>query len=323
METLVESRSLVKLFPIRAGFWSRTIANIHAVDNVNLSISKGETLGLVGESGCGKTTYARCLLRLIESTSGKIFFEGKEILKMKSGELRDLRSRMQMVFQDPYGSLSPRKTVLDIVGEPLLIRGMAKGNELKDRVLDLIAKVGLTQDHLYRLPHEFSGGQRQRIGVARALILHPNFVVLDEPTSALDVSVQAQILNLLKDLQKEMQLTYLFISHDLSVVKHMSSRIAVMYLAKVAEMGPTDEVFTKPVHPYTRALLSSLLIPDPQIEPSEILLKGEMDVPSPINPPSGCRFHTRCPQARPECGTREPELVEVSKGHLVACHGLR
>jgi len=319
MSPLIECRGLVKHFPIKRGFLSRTVGLVHALDDVTLSIDKSETVGLVGESGCGKTTLGRCLLRLIEPTRGEVYYDGTNIINLKRRELRELRKSMQAVFQDPFGSLNPRHTVLDIVGEPLKVHGVAKGRELREQVAELVEKVGLTHDHLYRLPHEFSGGQRQRIGVARALALHPNFVVLDEPTSALDVSVQVQILNLLRDLQAEMQLTYLFISHDLSVVKYMSNRIAVMYLGKIVELGSADGIFNNPTHPYTKALLSSIPPPDPNVKLQSVLLKGETDVPSPVNPPSGCRFHTRCPIAKPICSKRESELLEVSKGHFVAC----
>jgi oligopeptide/dipeptide ABC transporter ATP-binding protein len=319
MSPLIECRGLVKHFPIKRGFLSRTVGLVHALDDVTLSIDKSETVGLVGESGCGKTTLGRCLLRLIEPTRGEVYYDGTNIINLKRRELRELRKSIQAVFQDPFGSLNPRHTVLDIVGEPLKVHGVAKGRELREQVAELVEKVGLTHDHLYRLPHEFSGGQRQRIGVARALALHPNFVVLDEPTSALDVSVQVQILNLLRDLQAEMQLTYLFISHDLSVVKYMSNRIAVMYLGKIVELGSADGIFNNPTHPYTKALLSSIPPPDPNVKLQSVLLKGETDVPSPVNPPSGCRFHTRCPIAKPICSKRESELLEVSKGHFVAC----
>lgn len=319
MSTLIECKGVVKHFPIKGGVFSRTVALVQALDDVSLSVNKSETIGLVGESGCGKTTLGRCILRLIEPTKGEVYYEGTNITKLNRKELRKMREKMQAVFQDPFGSLNPRHTVLDIVGEPLRVHGVAKGRELRERVADIIEKVGLTRDHLYRLPHEFSGGQRQRIGVARALALHPSFVVLDEPTSALDVSVQVQILNLLKDLQTEMQLTYLFISHDLSVVKYMSNRLAVMYLGKIVEIGSAEDVFNNPTHPYTKALISSIPPPDPNVDLKRVLLKGEEDVPSPVNPPSGCRFHTRCPIAKPICSEREPELLQVSKGHLVAC----
>jgi len=320
MGPLVESRSLVKDFPIRGGIFSRSVGILRAVGGVDLFLSRGETVGLVGESGCGKTTFGRCLLRLIEPTRGEVYYKSINILKLKGKELRQIRSKMQIVFQDPFGALDPRQTVLDIVGEPLRVNGVAEGRDLKKRVLELIQRVGLTPDQLHRFPHEFSGGQRQRIGIARGIALNPDLLVLDEPTSSLDVSVQAQVLNLLKDLQEEMRLTYLFISHDLSVIKHMSDRIGVMYLGKILEIGSTGEIFAEPLHPYTKALLSSIPIPDPHARMSPVLLKEETDVPSPINLPSGCRFHTRCPAAKPECSAREARLLEVSDGHMVACH---
>jgi oligopeptide/dipeptide ABC transporter ATP-binding protein len=321
VEPLVQSRSLVKLFPIRRGIFSREIGAIRAVDGVSLSVGQGETLGLVGESGCGKTTFGRCLLRLIEPTHGEIFYEGTNILKLRKKELRRIRSKMQIVFQDPVGSLDPRQTISDILREPLHVHKTTKHENERRQVLDSMLRVGLAEEHLYRLPHEFSGGQRQRIGIARALILNPSFLVLDEPTSSLDVSVQAQILNLLKDLQREMNLTYVFISHDLSVVRYMSTRVAVMYLGKIVEVGPAIEIFNRPIHPYTKALISSLLIPNPRAKSSPIDLRGE--IPSPVNPPKGCRFRSRCPAVTNECIPEEPVLSEVSQGHLVACHRKR
>lgn len=281
-------------------------------------VLRGETLGLVGESGCGKTTVGRCILRLIEPTSGEIDFEGTNILELGNNQMRKLRREMQIVFQDPYASLNPRMTIKQIVGEPLLVNKIARGTDLEKMVLNLLLKVGLSEDHLNRFPHEFSGGQRQRIGIARALALNPKFIVLDEPTSSLDVSVQAQTLNIIKDLQKEMQLTYLFISHNLSVIKHMSDRIAVMYLGKIVEMADKKDLFQNQIHPYTQALFSAIPIPDPEIKRNRIILGG--DVPSPVNPPPGCRFKPRCPSATPECQEEEPKLVEASKGHFVACY---
>lgn len=315
----MECKELVKYFPVKAGFIPKTVAFNKAVDNVHLAIKKGETFGLVGESGCGKTTLGKTLVRLIEPTSGEIFFNGMSLLALDKKQMQIARSKMQLVFQDPFGSLDPRQTVLKIVGEPLEIYHVAKGDALTKKVLDLVERVGLSKQHLYRLPHEFSGGQRQRIGIARALALRPSFVVLDEPTSALDVSVQAQILELLKELQRDMELTYLFISHDLNVVRHMSDRIGVMYLGRIVEHGPTGEVFNKPLHPYTQALFSSILIPDPDAREGTTAIKGAIDVPSPINPPSGCRFHTRCPHARPDCSRREPRFIEASPDHFVDC----
>ncbi|MGD0177628.1 MAG: ABC transporter ATP-binding protein [Candidatus Bathyarchaeia archaeon] len=314
----MECKNLVKYFPVRAGFIPKTIAFNKAVDRVDLAIKKGETFGLVGESGCGKTTLGKALIRLIEPTSGEIIFDGLNLLALDEKQMQNARSKMQIVFQDPFGSLDPHQNVLGIVGEPLEIYKVAKGDDVTKRVSELIERVGLSKQHLYRLPHEFSGGQRQRIGIARALALQPHFIVLDEPTSALDVSVQAQILELLKALQTDMNLTYLFISHDLSVVRHMSDRIGVMYLGRIVEHGPTSEVFNKPLHPYTQALLSSILLPDPDIRQQAAAIKGT-DVPSPINPPSGCRFRTRCPVVRPECPKREPNFIETNPDHFVDC----
>jgi len=317
-ETLLEVKDLKKHFPIRGGILGRTVGYVYAVDGVSFRIGKGETMGLVGESGCGKTTVGRCILRLIEPTAGEILFEGEDIARIDDKQMIKLRPKMQIVFQDPYASLNPRMTIKDIVGEPMLVNGIAKGLELRRRVLELLLMVGLSEDHMNRFPHEFSGGQRQRIGVARALSLNPEFIVLDEPTSSLDVSVQAQTLNMLQDLQGKLGLTYLFISHNLSVIKHMSERIAVMYLGKIVEIASKAELFQSQLHPYTQALFAAIPIPDPEISRERIVLGG--DVPSPVNPPPGCRFNPRCPKMIPVCKGEEPQLIEVRKDHYVACH---
>jgi len=317
-QTLLEVNDLKKHFPIRGGVLGRTVGYVYAVDGVSFKIGKGETMGLVGESGCGKTTVGRCILRLIETTAGEIRFEGLDITKIDDRQMAKLRPKMQIVFQDPYASLNPRMTIKDIVGEPMLVNRIARGLELRRRVLELLLMVGLTEDHMNRFPHEFSGGQRQRIGVARALALNPEFIVLDEPTSSLDVSVQAQTLNMLQDLQKKLDLTYLFISHNLSVIKHMSDRIAVMYLGKIVEIASKAELFRSQLHPYTQALFAAIPIPDPEISRERIVLGG--DVPSPVNPPSGCRFHPRCPKMIPICKEEEPQLIEIGRDHYVACH---
>ncbi|HEX8747289.1 MAG TPA: dipeptide ABC transporter ATP-binding protein [Pyrinomonadaceae bacterium] len=311
-EELVRVRALVKHFPVEG---SDDV--VRAVDGVTFEILQGETLGLVGESGCGKSTVGRCLLRLIEPTSGEVKFEGRDVIATSGSELRALRREMQIIFQDPYASLNPRVRVRDIIAEPLVIHGIGKGEERRARVADLLRRVGLDPDYMNRYPHEFSGGQRQRIGIARALALNPKLIVADEPVSALDVSVQAQVVNLLQDLQNELGLTYLFISHGLAVVEHISTRVAVMYLGRIVEIASAAELYSEPLHPYTKALLSAIPIPDPRRKRERIVLEG--DVPTPINPPSGCRFRTRCPAAIPECARIDPDLREVSAGHTVAC----
>jgi oligopeptide/dipeptide ABC transporter ATP-binding protein len=315
---LVETRNLVKYYPIRGGVLMKEVAAVKAVDGVSVAIREGETLGLVGESGCGKSTLGRAILRLEEPTSGEVLFEGRNILTFDPKQLRALRRQMQIIFQDPFSSLNPRKTVAQIVGEPLLVHGLGNRLERDQRVEELLGVVGLRAEHMRRYPHMFSGGQRQRIGVARALALNPKLVICDEAVSALDVSIQAQVLNLLKDLQDEFGLTYLFISHDLHVVEHVSDRVAVMYLGKVVELAAKAEIYLRPLHPYTQALLSASPMPDPTIKRRRIILKG--DVPSPINPPPGCRFHTRCPYAESVCRQSEPELREERDGHFAACH---
>ncbi|HXG21973.1 MAG TPA: dipeptide ABC transporter ATP-binding protein [Methylomirabilota bacterium] len=314
---LVEVRNLKKYFPVRSGVFSRISAWVKAVDDVSFTVYPGETVGLVGESGCGKTTVGRAILRLIEPTAGEVRFAGEDLLKMNAARLRQARRRMQMIFQDPYSSLNPRMTVGDMIGEPLRVHGLVKGAELDRRVHALLDRVGLSPSYESRYPHEFSGGQRQRIGIARALALNPQFIVCDEPVSALDVSIQAQILNLLQDLQQEFGLSYLFISHDLNVVEHIADRVAVMYLGRLVEVAPVDELFRNPRHPYTMALMSANPIPDPTVRTRRILLTG--DVPSPLNPPSGCHFHTRCPYVMPRCREQYPPAYEQSETHSVKC----
>ena len=311
-------RNLKKYFPIRKGILSRVNAHVQAVDDISFEIGKGETFGLVGESGCGKTTAGRAILRLIEPDSGEVQFDGVDLLKLSAGDLRRKRRDMQIIFQDPYASLNPRMTIRSIVAEPFVIHGTAEGSERNDRVADLLKTVGLDPDVMNRYPHEFSGGQRQRIGIARALALKPKLIVADEPVSALDVSIQAQIINLLADLQQQLGLTYLFISHAIPVIEHISNRIGVMYLGKLVEVGTSAQICISPKHPYTQALLSAVPIPDPDLKKQRIVLKG--DVPTPINPPSGCRFHTRCPIAVDRCKVEEPGLRTLSDGRLGACH---
>ncbi len=316
-QPLVKVVDLKKYFPVKGVF--RVKGWVRAVDGVSFEIMKGQTLGLVGESGCGKTTVGKLVLRLLEPTSGEVYYNGENIYKLKGSKLKEFRRKAQMVFQDPYSSLNPRMTVFDIIYEPVKVYKL-KVSDPEKFIVDLLYKVGLNESHLYRYPHEFSGGQRQRIAIARILALNPEFIVLDEPTSALDVSVQAQILNLLKDLQAKYNLTYLFISHDLGVVRYMSDWIAVMYLGQIVEFGPAEEVFEKPLHPYTKALFSAIPIPDPELTRKREKLKAPGEPPSPINPPPGCRFHPRCPFRMDKCSREEPEMIMVEDKHWVKCH---
>jgi oligopeptide transport system ATP-binding protein len=321
--SLLEVRNLKKYFPIKSGILKRTTGHIYAVDDISFAVEKGETLGLVGESGCGKSTTGRTVLRLTEATGGSVTFDGVDVLGASRADMQRLRRDMQIIFQDPYASLNPRKRVKDIIGEPLDIHGIGTDEERKRRVFELLETVGLSAEHAERYPHEFSGGQRQRIGVARALALHPRLIICDEPVSALDVSIRAQIVNLLEDLQQEFDLTYVFIAHDLSVVKHTSDRVAVMYLGKIVEISDSNLMYDFPQHPYTEALLSAVPIPDPQTERSRRRIILEGDVPSPANPPKGCVFHPRCPRAQEICTTAMPSLAltgEAGEGHQVACY---
>ncbi len=316
---LLEVRNLKKYFPVKSGFLKKTTSFVKAVDNISFKIDKGETLGLVGESGCGKTTVGRSILRLIEPTSGEVFFNDESILIKNKQAMRSLRRDMQIIFQDPYSSLNPRMTVSEIVGEALVAHKLyKKGKEVKDKVAEIVEICGLARYHMNRYPHQFSGGQRQRIGIARALALNPTFIVADEPVSALDVSIQSQILNLMMDLQESMGLGYLFISHDLSVVKHISHKIGVMYLGSLVELADKNELYNNPIHPYTRALLSVIPIPDPTIKKKSIQISGE--IPSNVNVPKGCKFHTRCPMAKEICRTKTPEFKDIGNNHFVACH---
>ncbi|MBX2988442.1 MAG: dipeptide ABC transporter ATP-binding protein [Bdellovibrionaceae bacterium] len=317
-ETLLKVDQLVKSFPITGGLWGREVASVKAVQNVSFEVKRGETLGLVGESGCGKSTLGRCVIRLIDPTSGTVTFKGQDITRVQGEGLRELRKKMQIIFQDPYASLNPRMTIGAVLEEPLLIHGLfPSAKDRKDRVRELIRLVGLRDEHLSRYPHEFSGGQRQRVGIARALAVGPELIVCDEPVSALDVSIQAQVINLLMDLQQKLGLTYLFIAHDLKVVEHVSTRVAVMYLGKIVEIAESEELYKNPLHPYTKALLSAIPIPDPRRREERIILHG--DVPSPVNPPPGCHFNPRCPLASEECRQTAPELKSYGQDHWASC----
>ena len=314
---LVQVKNLIKFFPIRGGVMQRVVAWVKAVDDVSFTIHEGETVGLVGESGCGKTTVGRTMLRLVEPTAGSVIFDGTDVFKLRGKELKEMRRNMQIIFQDPYASLDPRTPIGESVAEGLKIHNIGSSKERYETVIEMLRKVGLEDYHSRRYPHEFSGGQRQRIGIARALALRPKFIIADEPVSALDVSIQSQVLNILKELQREFGLTYLFIAHNLSVVEHISDRVAVMYLGKMVELADRDELFRNPLHPYTQALMSAIPVPDPTLKRDRIILQG--DVPSPVNPRGGCRFHPRCPVAFDHCSVQEPPFIEVSPDHWVAC----
>lgn len=317
-EVLLKVDHLKKYFPITGGIFGKKVGEVKAVDDVSFYVKKGETLGLVGESGCGKSTTGRVLMRLLEPTAGQVEFDGKDLTKLKAEEMRQMRKEIQMVFQDPFASLNPRHTVEKILEEPLIVHGVKDKAERKKRVKEMLEVVGLNSYHAKRYPHQFSGGQRQRIGIARALMTKPKLIIADEPVSALDVSIQSQVLNLLEDLQKEFQLTYIFIAHDLGVVKHISDRVGVMYLGRLVEITEAEKLYENPLHPYTKALLASIPIPDPDIQQERELLTG--DLPSPSNPPLGCAFHTRCSACMEVCKTTRPELVEIEPGHFAACH---
>ncbi|MGG0718598.1 oligopeptide/dipeptide ABC transporter ATP-binding protein [Robertmurraya massiliosenegalensis] len=317
---LLEIRDLKKYFDVSEGWFQKETTFLRAVDGINIKVKRGETLGIVGESGCGKSTTGNVIMGLLEATEGQILFEGKDIRKLNKKEMKEVKKDIQMIFQDPYSSLNPRMKVFDIIAEPFKTHKIASGKELEEKIMELLEVVGLDSSYAYRYPHEFSGGQRQRIGIARALALKPKLIICDEPVSALDVSIQSQVLNLLNDLQKKFNLTYIFIAHGLPAVKHISNRIAVMYLGKVVELASKDDLFTMPLHPYTEGLINAIPIPDPvgRDEKLQVILEG--DLPSPVNPPSGCHFHTRCPYATKKCQTDYPDLVEKSAGHYVACH---
>lgn len=317
-QPLIKVENLKKYFPIKGGLLGKDIGQVKAVDDVSFFINKGETLGIVGESGCGKSTTGRTILRLLEPTEGKIYFEGRDITKLSSNEMRKVRREMQMVFQDPFASLNPRHTIGKILEEPLIVHGVKDKKERQNRVNELLKVVGLSSYHAKRYPHQFSGGQRQRVGIARALAVNPKLIIADEPVSALDVSIQSQVLNLLQDIQNEYGLTYLFIAHDLGVVRHISDRVGVMYLGHMVELSESEDLYTNPLHPYTQALLSAVPIPDVTYQKERIILQG--DVPSPANPPTGCPFHTRCPKVMKRCSETRPELLQRSQGHYVACH---
>ncbi|MFJ7737603.1 ABC transporter ATP-binding protein [Lysinibacillus sp. NPDC097287] len=315
---LLKVEGLKKYFPIRKGVLNKQVGDVKAVDNISFDVFEGETLGIVGESGCGKSTAGRLLMRLLEPTAGNIEFAGKKISELSNDEMRKARRDIQMIFQDPYASLNPRHTIGKILEEPLIVHGMGKAAERKKKVLELLQIVGLNEYHIKRYPHQFSGGQRQRIGIARALMTNPRLIIADEPVSALDVSIQAQVLNLMQTLQKDLKLTYIFISHDLGVVRHISNRVGVMYLGKLVELTASEDLYAEPLHPYTQALLSSVPVPDPAFEREQLIISG--DIPSASNPPSGCAFHTRCPFKKEECSSVVPKMQEVKPGHYVACH---